>query len=72
MWYAWGSEAVLILEALLPYLVGKREQAELAIAFQKEKSLRQPRVRVSDDELAWQRAQSDGLKALREQIKANS
>lgn len=74
VWYAWGQEASRVLVAMLPYLVGKREQAEIAIAFQRTKKSneRPSRIPTSDEQIAWQRSQSDALKMLREQIKANS
>lgn len=71
VWYAWGPEASQVLEWLMPHLVGKREQAQLAIEFQNEK-VSSPRRRVSEDELQWQESMSLRLRQLREEIKANS
>lgn len=55
-WYATNMQALKVLENVYPYLVTKRAQAEVAIAFQRHKHYRRktgeqklPRYEVEDD-----------------------
>jgi len=51
-----------ILRQLLPYLLLKREQAELAIKFQTEKRQQRP---LSEEEREWRRQIYEQMKALK-------
>jgi hypothetical protein len=42
-WYAMGPKAAAFLERVLPYLIVKREQAEMALAFQARRLPREKR-----------------------------
>jgi hypothetical protein len=48
-WILSGRKAVVMIEAILPYLKLKRTQAELVIRFQKAKSLRMCRHRTPEE-----------------------
>lgn len=67
-----GDRAAVLLDALLPYLVGKREQALVAVAWQRNRSsvTRDARGRVvprSDDERAYDASAAEVVRLLKSQ-----
>jgi hypothetical protein len=66
-WRASSNEACAVLMILLPYLVVKKEQAELAIEFQEHINThpRKGNQMLSDEELLWREAQRAKLSTMR-------
>lgn len=73
--YRWdirSQAAKRFLETIVPYLIVKKEQAELALAFErrKEQYLYNQKgskgfSRLSDEEIRWRQSVKDQLKALK-------
>jgi len=66
-WRASSNEACRVLMTMLPYLVVKKEQAQLAVEFQRHVNThpRKGNKVLSDEELAWREAQRVKLSTMR-------
>lgn len=66
-WRASSNEACALLTMMLPYLVVKREQARLAVEFQRHVNThpRKGNQLLSEEELAWREVQRVELASLR-------
>jgi len=66
-WRASSNEACAVLKILLPYLIVKREQAQLAIEFQEHINTHPRRGNqvLSEEELVWREAQRVRLSTIR-------
>ena len=66
-WRASSNEACAVLKILLPYLIVKKEQAQLAIEFQVHINIhpRKGNQVLSDEELAWREARRAKLSTMR-------
>ena len=73
VWRVHGQTASQALSDMLPYLVGKREQAEVGIELQSRKRTKTiPRKALTPDEAMWQKSQADKLLDIRSRIKSNN
>lgn len=69
-WKSHGQAARPFLEAILPYLICKKEQAEVALLFIDTIINKGPRIKTDDATLALRKEMFDSLRALKKEVYA--